>query len=48
MFVSTLSASNRPAPSWRRFVPAQIDLLELFSIPLRSLPSGLWFDPVRE
>ena len=29
-------------------VPAEIDPFELFPIPLRSLPSGLRFDAVRE
>ena len=29
-------------------VPAKIDLLELFAIPLRSLSSRLRIDPVRE
>jgi len=29
-------------------VPAEIDPFELFSIPLRSLSSGLRFDAVRE
>jgi hypothetical protein len=31
-----------------QLVPAKIDLLELFAIPLRSLPSGLRIDAVRE
>jgi hypothetical protein len=29
-------------------VPAEVDSLELFSIPLRSLPSRLRIDVVRE
>jgi hypothetical protein len=29
-------------------VPAQIDALELFSIPLSALPSGFRIDAVRE
>jgi hypothetical protein len=29
-------------------VPAEVDLLELFSIPLRSFPSRLRIDDVRE
>jgi hypothetical protein len=29
-------------------VPAEVDPFELLSIPLRSLPSGLWLDAVRE
>jgi len=31
-----------------QIVPAEIDSFEPFSIPLRSLPSGLRFDSVRE